>query len=233
MSVPALRPTPSLAERVAQLLERIDYRRADSAPERDAIYRLRYDAYLREGAIGPDFRKRFSDKYDDVPNAWIYGLYIDGRLVSSIRLHVASKDTPTLPAEQVFSDILIPQMQAGKSFIDPTRFVSDPVVARQFPELPYVTVRLGHLAAEFFGANYILAAVRAEHQAFYKRAFGHHPICEPRPYPTLLKPISLMTLDYPAAKERLLQRHPFLRSTVFERRMLFERFAEAPQRTAA
>jgi hypothetical protein len=34
-----------------------------------------------------------------------------------------------------------------------------------------------------------------------------------------------MTLDYPTVKERVHQRYPFLRSTFFERRMLFERSA--------
>jgi hypothetical protein len=233
MPATALAATPGLVERVTQLLEQVDYRRADSAQEKDAIYRLRYDAYLREGAIAPDFKKKVFDSYDELPNAWTFGVYIDGRLASSIRLHVASKDRPVLPAGQVFADILGPQIEAGKTIVDPTRFVSDPVVARHYPELPYVTVRLIQLGADFFGADFVLAAVRAEHQAFYKRAFGHRAVCEPRPYPTLKKPISLMMLDYPAAKPRVVQRYPFLRSTGFERRMLFERFVEVPQRTAA
>ncbi len=49
----ALASAPSFAERGFDLLERIDYRRADSEQEREAIYRLRYQAYLREGAIPP------------------------------------------------------------------------------------------------------------------------------------------------------------------------------------
>ena len=41
----------SLSDRVAQLLARIDCRRADSGEERERVLRLRYQAYLREGAI--------------------------------------------------------------------------------------------------------------------------------------------------------------------------------------
>jgi hypothetical protein len=66
-------------------------------------------------------------------------------------------------------------------------------------------------------------AVRAEHQAFYRRTFNHRPICEPRPYPLLAKPISLMTVHYPAVADQVHQRYPFFRSTFFERRMLFDR----------
>jgi hypothetical protein len=225
MAAVALGSTPSFNDRASQLLERLDYRRADAVADREAIFRLRYEAYLREGAIAPAFGKRLSDDYDDMPNAWIYGIYVDGRLASSIRLHVASERSHALPGNRVFADVLQPELAAGRTVIDPTRFVADYTLARRYPELPYLTVRLGWLAGEFFGADLILATVRAEHQAFYKRVFGHRPVCDPRPYPSLQKPISLMTLDYPAMKDRVHQRYSFLRSTFFERRMLFERAA--------
>jgi hypothetical protein len=158
--------------------------------------------------------------------AWIFGVYIDGKLASSIRLHAATKTHPELPALGVFADLLAPEISRGKIVIDPTRFVADRAASRRHPELCYVTTRLAVLGSEYFRANLLLATVRAEHQAFYRRVFGHRLICEPRPYPSLSKPISLMALDYPMARERLWQRHVFLRSTVFERRMLFGRAAQ-------
>jgi hypothetical protein len=79
------------------------------------------------------------------------------------------------------------------------------------------------MAAEYFDADLVLATVRAEHQAFYKRVFGHRPICPPRPYLTLTKPLSLMMLNYPPARDQIVMRYPFFRSSLFERRMLFER----------
>ena len=202
------------------LLERVDYRRADTAEEREAIFRLRYAAYLREGAIPQSQAERFTDPLDDSDNAWIFGVYIDGELASSIRLHVATRQRPDLPALNVFSDLLSPEIAAGKTIIDPTRFVADRTASRRYPELCYVTTRLAWLASEYFHTHLLLATVRAEHQAFYRRVFGHRLICEPRHYPSLTKPITLMALDYPLARERL-QRHPFFRSTFFERRMLF------------
>jgi hypothetical protein len=45
---------------------------------------------------------------------------------------------------------------------------------------------------------------------------------EARHYPTLKKPISMMGLEYPEAREKVHQRYPFFRSTFFERKMLFE-----------
>ena len=56
---------PALAERVRELLQRVSYRRADTDEDREAIYRLRYRAYLDEGAIEPDFGRRLSDRFDE------------------------------------------------------------------------------------------------------------------------------------------------------------------------
>jgi hypothetical protein len=89
------------------------------------------------------------------------------------------------------------------------------------------------MAAEYFNADFLLAAVRTEHQAFYKRLLGHRAICAPRPYPNLQKPISLMALNPAEARERVHRRYPFFRSSQFERRMLFERNRKVPQRSAA
>ena len=103
------------------------------------------------------------------------------------------------------------------------RFVADPEKAKRFPELPYVTLRLAYLACEYFNADLGLAIVRAEHQAFYRRVFMHETIAEPRFFPGLLKPVGLMAADFPAMREKVFQRYPMMRSTAFERRMLFER----------
>jgi hypothetical protein len=212
-----------MADRVLALLERVDYRRADTPEEKEAIFRQRYRAYLREGAIAPNAGERFADALDDARNTWAFAVYVDGELASSIRLHVASWQSPDLPALNVFGDLLSPELAAGKTIVDPTRFVIDRATSRRFPELCYVTTRLAWLASEYFQTNLLLATVRAEHQAFYRRIFGHRLICEPRHYPSLAKPICLMALDYAMARERVPRRYPFFRSTLFERRMLFAR----------
>src|SRR5436190_9932633 len=131
-------PAKSLSDRVLALLERVNYRRADSAEEREAIFRLRYEAYLREGAIPPSTSKLFCDALDDTTNAWIFELYIEGTLLSSIRLHVAHRKWHALPALQVFSDLLSPEIAVGRTIVDPTRFVIDRTASRRYPELCYV-----------------------------------------------------------------------------------------------
>lgn len=51
----------SFSDRVARLLDRIDCRLTDSGEEREAIFRLRYDAYVRDQGIAPNSSERFSD----------------------------------------------------------------------------------------------------------------------------------------------------------------------------
>jgi len=213
----------SFTDRVARFLDGIDYRLVDSGEQREAIFRLRYQAYMREGGISPNPSGTFSDPYDETGNVYLFGLYIDDELASSIRIHVASKEHPDFPGLEVFPDFLQPELDAGKVMIDSTRFVTDENLARLHRALPYATLRLSVMAARYFGADYLLAAVRAEHQAFYRRNFRYRLVCEPRPYPLLAKPICLMTVHYPTFVDQVQQLYPFFRSTFFERRMLFDR----------
>ena len=213
----------NFSDRLAALASRIECRRADSAEDREAIFRLRYKAYLREGAISPNAAERFSDADDEADNAYIFGLYLDGELASSLRLHIGSKEHPDFPSLHVFPDVLQPRLDAGRVILDITRFVADERLSRLYRGLPYVTVTPTLLAAEYFHVDDMLAAVRVEHQAFYQRAFHHRVLCAARPYPQLAKPISLMALDFPNEREWLYRRYPFFRSTVREQRMMFER----------
>lgn len=214
----------SFSDRLAQLAARIDFRRADTDEEREAIFRLRYKAYSREGAIPANFSGRFADDDDEADNAYLMGLYIDGELATSLRLHVATREgVADCPSLHVFSDILQPLLDAGKVIVDTTRFVADERLSRLHRGLPLITIRLCVVAGEYFDGDHLLAAVRSEHQAFYKRSFGSVVLCEARPYPPLLKPISLTTVHFPTAANELYRRYPFYRSTAFERRRLFER----------
>jgi hypothetical protein len=146
-------------ERSADPLEHVDYRLAETSEEKDDIYRLRYRAYLREGAILPSESQRVTDRYDDAPNAWTFGIYVYGELYSSIRVSVLTSEWRGSPSSEMFGDILHPMLDRGRTVIDPTRFVADPEKARRFPELPYVTVRLGWIACGHFNADIGLAAL--------------------------------------------------------------------------
>lgn len=215
----------SFSERIALLLQRVDYRLAESDAERQAVFRQRYQAYLRDGTIAPNAAGTFSDADDDSDNAYLVGVYLAGELAGSIRIHVGCQKHPEFPSLEVFPDVLQSELDAGKVIIDSTRFVADASLSRLHRGLPYATMRIGWMAAEHFNAEHLLAAVRSEHQAFYRRTFGHRLICGPRPYPQLAKPITLMTVCPADVADQVHRRFPFFRSTLFERRSLFARGA--------
>ena len=216
----------SLNDRIAQLLPRVAYRRAESPDEREAIFRLRYQAYLREGEIGPVPSRLFSDHVDDEPNTFNFGVYIDGVLAGAIRLSVTMPGGALLPAIEVFEDVLSPEIRAGKTFVDPSKFVADYASSKQYPELPYIVLRIAWVAMAYFNADLMLGAIRVEHQPFYKRVWGCRRICPPRPYPGLCTPVCLVTVDYAAVQDEVHRRYPFFQSDLLERKKLFERGRE-------
>jgi N-acyl-L-homoserine lactone synthetase len=221
LSATSKRSTSLFADQVSQLLCRIDCKLADTSDQREAIFRLRYRAYMREEAISENSRGTFSDSYDEKENGFLFGFYIDGELASSIRVHVASKAHTDFTSFEVFSDYLQPELEAGQIIVDTTRFVTDEAFSRLYRALPYATMRVAGMACEYFGADQLLAAVRLEHQAFYRRVFNHHVVCQARPYPGLTKPLSLMTVHYPKFVDQVHARYPFFRSTMAEQQMLF------------
>jgi hypothetical protein len=87
-------------------------------------------------------------------------------------------------------------------------------------------VRLGYVACGQFDADIGLANVRPEHRAFYRKVFLQEPLGEPKLFPGLIKPVGLMAANYREIRDRVFQRFPFMRSSAFERRMLFTRSGE-------
>ncbi len=221
---------PTAYARGSDLLEQVDYRLALTREEKEQIYNLRYRAYLREGAVKESPEQRVTDQYDDLPNSWTFGVYFAGELYSSVRISLLTSEYRQSCSAEAFGEILLPMLDQGKVIVDPARFVADPDKVRRLPELPYVTLRLAYMACEYFNADLGLAIVRAEHQAFYRRVFLHETIAEPRMFPGLLKPVGLMAADFPRLKEKVFERYPMMRSTAFERRMLFDApgFAQVP-----
>jgi hypothetical protein len=223
-----VQPRPSPLVRGAGLFDRIDYRLIETPEEKDLVYLMRYRAYLHGGLIPPSESRRVSDAYDDAPNVWLFGIFVDGELCGSFRLHVLTSEWRASYTTELFGDVLHERLDRGEVFVDPARFSADPEKAQRFPELPYLIVRLGYLACDYFNADTGLAMVRTDHQAFYRRIFLSETIAGPRPFPgwTTMQ-VVLMASDFRNVREKILARFPIMRSSVFERRMLFDRTAQS------
>src|SRR5438270_12800503 len=100
--------------RGSDLLEQVDYRLARTAQEKEAIYNLRYRAYLREGAVEESPDQRITDHYDELPNAWTFGVFLDGQLYSSVRICVLNSEWRQSCSADTFGDILTPRLDRGE-----------------------------------------------------------------------------------------------------------------------
>jgi len=211
----------SFAERVEQLLDHVQYRRAETEADLDSILRLRYNAYLKEGGICPNSSGRLDDGFDEGDNVCNFSVFIDGELASALRLHTLLQPGQTSPVLSVFGDVLLPKLNAGKLMLDPNRFVADYKVARFYLELPYITLRIAYMAALFFDVDLVTIMARPEHRAFYKRGLFAREVCPPRAFPPLITPVALLLVDFAKDAELAAQRYFYAASSQAEREALF------------
>lgn len=227
-AVPA-QSTPARAafsEDLSALSPHITCNRAKRYQEREAIFHLRYRSYLRAEVVSPNPFLQFTDDADHADNAYLLACHVNGKLASSLRLHVSSRKTPKFPSLELFPNALQPLLEDGKHIVDLSHMVANETLARQHPILPYITLRPWIMAAEHFEAKLLVAAIKPEHRPFYERAFNCRVHAEVKQLPHLLARASLATLDFRSAAKRLYGKYPFLRSGSSERQRLFERDAQ-------
>ncbi len=221
-------PRLSFLERMGEFFDIVEFRQAIDGEDLEAIYRLRYNAYRRENFINSNAERICTDELDHVPNKHVFGIYIAGRLVSSIRLNILSWSHPYSPSMMAFGDIVQPWLDQGQIFIDPSRFVTDQEASIQFPELPMAMMKIPVMAAQYFNANYGLSSIRTEHAAFYKRIFRSRPVSKVRKFPYVDMQVILLKTETQDADRGVFARYPFYRSNYLDRRLLFRENSVLP-----
>ena len=209
------------ATNLLDILDNVRYRRVPFDAQFDPVYRLRYEAYRRENYIAPNSEKVVFDDDDLASNAYCYGIYIEEKLVSSIRFHHVTPAMRTSPSSVVFPETLKNMLDAGQSYIDPSRFTSDYEASLNFPALPILTLRIVAMASVFFEVDNCISSVRKEHAAFYKRMFGSRRLPGVGYYPGFSFQMHLYSIEVNALRKRIARRFPFLLSTRDERESLF------------
>jgi hypothetical protein len=207
---------------LSRFSKRIAARVAGSYPERDAIFKLRYQSYLRAGLVCQNSFLRYIEPADHASNASLMGLYVDRRLISSLRLQISNASSPYFSSLELFPHALEPLLRSDKTIVDMSRVVTEGESGRQYAWMPYLILRCWIMAAEHFRADYISAAMRPQHLLFYRRLLGsdlHSELRRPPDDPTTL---GLVTVSFASSANRLYENLPFLRSTPFERQQLFE-----------
>lgn len=221
----AMRASPAhesaFVKSVFSLLERTEYRRCNKGEDLEEIYRLRYRAYRVHGVVPAMASRMIYDDLDEAGNVFCFGVYVDRELVSTLRIHILDKENRAGPSTQAFGDIVHPMIDAGDTFVDPSRFAADPEMSKIYPQLPYITLRLAGMACFYFNAPYCLSTIREDHASFYKRIYASQKIGEARPYPGVYTKVEMYRADVNAIRERSFQRYPFFFATASEERMMF------------
>ena len=174
------------------------------------------------GLISENSFGRYIEPADHAANAYLMGLYVDRRLVSSLRLQIGCATTPNFSSLELFPHVLEPLLRSNKTVVDMSCVATDGEIARSYVWLPYLILRSWIMAAEHFHADYIAAAMRPQHQLFYKRTLDCELHSELRLPPHQLATVGLVTLNFATSAKRLYENLPFLRSTPSERQQLFE-----------
>ncbi len=209
------------ASALLDILDRVEYRRVPFRDQFDPVYRLRYEAYRREGFVAPNSERIVYDEHDTAPNVYCFGVYISGQLVSSIRFHHVTPEQRISPSRVVFPETLGDMLDRGISYIDPSRFTADHEASLAYPALPFLTLRVVAMASEHFDVEYCVSSVRKEHAAFYRRVFGSERLPGEGTYPGISFPMHLYAAKIAEIRSKVALRFPFFMSTRKEREAFF------------
>lgn len=214
------------ASTLLDILDTVEYRRVPFKDQFDPVYRLRYEAYRREQFIAPNTQLAVYDEDDEAPNVYCYGVYVDGRLASSIRFHHVTPEVRNSASARVFPETLGRLLDEGYTYIDPSRFTADHEMTLAYPALPFLTLRIVAMASEFFKVDYCVSSVRVEHAAFYRRVFNSERLPGVGYYPGIEFPMHLYAAKLSEMRDYVARRFPFFMSTAEEREKMF---ADAPE----
>ncbi len=207
------------------LLDRVEYRRIVTREDMEAVGRLRARSFARSNVLEKQLGNSLVEDVDYDPNAYVFGVFVDERLVSTIRLHLVTPTHRVGSSTHLFGDILDPLLDSGMSFIDPSRFATDHDFHDELQGLPYLTLRVATMASVYFAVDGCLASCTPSHSAFYKRVFGFRQLAEPRDLPGL-RVQGVLLMEDPSNRVDVARRYPVFKSHPYEQRLMFDRDAQ-------
>ena len=213
----------AFSRKLLGLLDHVEYRRVESSEDMEDVARIRYKAYKMANIL-PVEGGALIDEVDFDRNAYVFGVYFEERLISTVRVHHVTPEHRVSSSRSIFPKEIDRMLDGGLSLIDPVRFAADPAVMREMPAIPYFTLRIACMATDYFNADRVLQLVSPQHAAFYKRVFEAHTIVEPRANCGKYNiELTLMATRANEIRSTLYRRFAFFQSEGFERRMMFSR----------
>jgi hypothetical protein len=216
-----LKSNSTFNAKLFELLDRIEYRRIESSEDMEDVARIRHKAYSVNNLIRLN-GSLLIDEIDFDPNSFVYGVYVDEKLVSTLRINLVTPDHRVSLSRKIFPKEIDAFLDAGMTIIDPTRLAADPDIVRTMPGIPYLTIRMACLASEYFNADRVLQAVDIGHAAFYQKLFFADvlagPLSKNENYNVNLM---LMSIRGKEMLPKIYERFPAFNSDSFERRLMF------------
>lgn len=210
-----------LNRRILDVMEHVEYRRITASEDFEAIGRLRSQAFDARYIYAKGMANSAVDETDRAPNAYVFGMYYYGELVSTVRIQVVSKEYPTSVSTSLFPSTLKPLIEQGMSFIDPTRLAVDERISHLVPGLPLIMLRTAVMATTYFEADFCLSLVKEGHAPFYRRVFRSTALAGPEQFDLFAFPAVLFAS--PRQNEAdICRRYPLFSYTESERRLMFE-----------
>ena len=199
----------ALSTRMYDMLKHTSYECSHTEQQIAKLGKLRYNAYLEEKVIDQSNKKYLIDEYDYASNTVNITVYHEKILIGGIRLHVLDFSMRKSPCCTVYPEYIYPYLESGNKLLEMTRFVLDPRKKKSLFGLQFAILRAAVIATEIYEIDYMIAPVRRKHFSFYRKFGNFLPICEPRPYPTLNKPLGLLIGDVSQDKNSVLNKYPF------------------------
>jgi hypothetical protein len=151
-------------------LDRCTYRAMTSPEDIEALSEMRWKNYM-EGQTLKNERMtvdEFEDGKDSLPTARTVGLYVDGRLASSMRIHAVNAEHGNTCVIDVHRERIETEIAKGMRFVYANRWISDPEFSNTMP-LIVATTRITCLAAEYHRADRLISLSRENHVKTYVR----------------------------------------------------------------
>ncbi len=208
-------------EQMLAVMDGVEYRRIVSSEDLEDVGLLRRDAFNAHNLYTTKFTDPIIEDLDVDDDTYLFGLYHEGQLVSSMRLNVLSKDSVETPALGLCRTTLSPLLDQGMVFIDPSRFAIDAEASKAIPVLPILTHRLSTMMTIEFNADHCLCVVKHSHEAYYRRVFGATRLAEPF-VPEGMIPLTLLLGISRGNQDYIIDRNPLFKYTETEARMMFD-----------
>jgi len=142
-------------------------RKASGQDELEAIFRLRYDSYLRKGYIPSNPDGIMLDEWDELSTTTHFVSIENGELIGAVRLVMDS--TKGLPMERVFPEVINKLRKRGRKLAEASTLVVAEVQSGSSRKLWVKLCKALWEEAEARRIDDLCVAVTQNHLGFYKR----------------------------------------------------------------